>query len=350
MDRTPSLEITKRTPDEVVHYYDSETKDLISSKGNTFLAKLGNREYRFDVPLASKFAIPSYFRLARRALRLDKSNAVFNYARDGIVILYRGQIFFYDLTSKTLKSVGRLRQCRNVLHRGIAVGDRSILFGEYGANPDRHAVPVWRSTDDGRSWEIIFEFPAGSIKHIHGVYSDPYSDSVWIPTGDFSGECYVFECRDHEFRDIVKHGDGEQRWRPVSMFFDLNRIVWAMDSQLQPSCLQVFDRATADLSELRSFEGPVWYSKRFSDGSAVLQTTVEVGDGVKSDFAHVHFSKDLINWQEVARYRKDHWPMRYFKFGVIAFADGPQTRDDFVMFGEALRGLDGQACYARINE
>ena len=40
--------------------------------------------------------------------------------------------------------------------------------------------------------------------------------------------------------------------------------------------------------------------------------------------------------------------MRYFKFGVVAFADGPQNSDDFVLFGEALQGMDGRVIRASI--
>lgn len=343
------LELFRQTSDEVAHYFDSATGDKIVSIGNKFRALLNGCEHRFTVPLKGKNNLASRFRLSRRALRLDKSNAFFNHARDGIVVLYQGQIVFYDLKTGTLSEIGRLTQCRNVLHRGVAVTETGIFFGEYGANPDRKTVPVWRSTDEGRSWHIIYEFPAGLIKHVHGVYADPFSRSLWIPTGDFSGECFVFEVRDPDFRDVVRHGDGEQRWRPVSMFFDPDRIVWAMDSQLETSHLQVFDRASGQLKEMRGFEGPVWYSKHFTDGSAVLQTTVEIGDGVKSNYSHVYFSEDLTTWTEVARYRKDNWPMRYFKFGVVAFADGPQDRDNFVMFGEALRGMDGRVYHARIR-
>ncbi|MEM9605536.1 MAG: hypothetical protein AAGA11_21945 [Pseudomonadota bacterium] len=348
MPSAPQLEVTRYAVDEIAHYYDSSTGDLIASTGNVFRAELQGRTYRFTVPLHMKYGLARRVRLSRRLLRLDKSNAVFNHARDGIVVLYRGLIYFFDLNTEQLREVGRLKQCRNVLHCGIAVTSEHIVLGEYGVNPERDAVPVWQSSDDGRSWSVVHEFEAGAIRHIHGIYTDPHSDSLWIPTGDFSGECYVFEVRDSAFNEVVRHGNGEQRWRPVSMFFDPDKIVWAMDSELQTSCLQVFDRASGELQEMRGFEGPVWFSKRFEDGSAVLQTTVEVGEGVKSNCSHLHYSEDLINWVEVARYPKDRWPMPYFKSGVIAFAAGPQTRDDFVFFGEALSGIDGRVAHGRI--
>jgi hypothetical protein len=58
---------------------------------------------------------------------------------------------------------------------------------------------------------MVNEFPAGSIKHVHGVYTDPYSDRLWIPTGDFAGECYLYST-DEEFRELMAHGDGQQSW------------------------------------------------------------------------------------------------------------------------------------------
>lgn len=344
------MQIVSKTQDEIAHYYDSSTGDLIASTGNDFRIVLKGKKYHFTVPLGREFFLLSRFRIARRALRLDKSNAVFNHKKNGVVVLYRGRILFYDLSLDKITVVGHLKQCRNVLHCGIAVTKDGIFFGEYGTNNERNSVPVWRSIDDGISWDIVHEFPAGSIRHIHGVYADPYSNSLWVPTGDFLGECYVFEIEDNNFQNIVCHGDGGQRWRPVSMFFDADRIIWVMDSQLETSCLQVFNRDTKNLQEMQAFEGPVWFSKRFVDGSAVIQTTVEIGHGVKSNYSHIHFSEDLINWTEVARYRKDILPLRYFKFGVIAFADGPQTRDDFLIFGEALKKMDGRVYHAQIKQ
>ncbi len=119
-----------------------------------------------------------------------------------------------------------------------------------------------------------------------------------------------------------------------------------MDSQIEISYLQEFDRATGTLTRLMEFPGPVWYSKQFIDGSALLQTTVEIGPGVKSDHAHLFWSRDNREWTELERYKKDLWPMRFFKFGVLSFADGPQTIDDFVLFGEGLVGMDGKAVVA----
>ncbi|MEQ1696082.1 MAG: hypothetical protein ABL901_09625 [Hyphomicrobiaceae bacterium] len=336
------LEIKGELPGEIAHHYESQGGDSIFSTANRFTVKRSQRTIQFEIPIHSANKALSYSRILRRALRLDKSNAVFNHRGDGVVILYGGVIYFYDLAADRLTRTGRLRQCRNVLHCGIAVTERGIYFGEYGHNTQREAVPVWRSCDDGRSWSIVYEFPPGSIKHIHGIYSDPYSPSLWIPTGDFAGECTVAEAKDPDFKTCIRHGDGTQKWRPVSMFFEPDSILWPMDSPLETSYLQQFDRQTQTITQHRPFPGPIWYSKRFTDGIGILQSSVEPGVGVTSDHAHLFASKNLIDWTEVTKFQKDWWPMKYFKFGVIAFAGGNQTSDDFVIFGEALKGLDGR--------
>lgn len=333
---------------EIAHHYEPLTGDRLFSSANVFWGTCKGKSFWFRIPINYAARMKALTRLSRRLTRTDKSTAVFNIEREGIVIQYLGGMYFYDIGTGVLTRSASLLQCRNVLHCSMAVTANGIFFGEYGANPTRNKVPVWVSKDDGRSWAITYEFPERSIKHVHGIYTDPYSNALWIPTGDFDNECFLFEVPDFDFSKLIKHGNGLQEWRPVGLFFDPNRIVWGMDSQLQTSYLQVFDRHSREISQGQGFPGPVWYQKRFADGSAVLQTTVEIGPGSKSEDAHIFFSDNLTDWIKIGGFRKDLLPKRLFKFGVIAFAEGEQTKDDFVMFGEALKGLDGKIVKARI--
>jgi len=333
---------------ESVYYYDSETSDIISSIGNHFSVRLDGREHSFSIPTQSKYRPFLASRLARRALRLDMANIVINHDRSGLVIIYQGVLYFFHLADASIRQVGRLRHCRNVLYSSIAVTAKGIYFGEYGANSDRAAVPIWCSRDGGRSWKVAHEFPQGSIKHVHGVYKDPFTDLLWVSTGDFEKECFLYSV-DEDFNNLHSYGDGTQQWRPVSLLFEEDKILWGMDSQLEASYLMEFDRATGTLTRSRAFPGPVWYSKQFPDGSALLQSTVEIGRGVLSNYAHLFGSRDNREWKDLAQYKKDRWPMRFFKFGVLSFADGPQTLDDFVLFGEGLVGMDGNAVIAAVE-
>ena len=342
------LVLGERLDAETVHLYDTVSRNTIVGTGRRIEATIGGTAHRIVLPLSPLLVWGLAARLPRRVLRLDRTNVVLNERGDGIVLVYRGAIHLYELETRRLRRTATLRQCRNVLHRGVAVTARGIYLGEYGRNPQRRAVPIHCSRDGGRSWDVAYEFAAGSIRHVHGVFHDPYTGRLWIPTGDRAGECYLVSA-DHDFADVVRYGDGSQAWRAVTLFFEPDRIVWAMDSERETSYLQVFDRRSGALTRGRAFPGPVWYGKRLAGGPALLQTTVEVGPGVQRPQTCVFASSDLVEWREVVRFDKDRWPLRWCRFGLVAFADGRQTAEDFVLFGDALQGLDGRAYRAALT-
>ena len=345
------LTINRVAGAEVVHYYDSTTTDCVFSTGNRFTVRWQSfGERRFSLPLNSS-AWKGWlggWRLLRRLLRLDMASVAVNFERDGLIILYQGLMHFYCFASGDVRKVGSLEQGRCVLSGGIAVSARGMYFGEYADNPARRSVPIWRSQDGGRSWQVVYRFPEGSIKHVHGVFADSHSDAIWVTTGDFSNECFLFEANE-DFTSVRRHGDGTQPWRAVNLAFERDTIFWGMDSQLETSRLQRFIRATGVLEPLCEFPGPVWYIKRLTDGWSLLQTTCETGPGVKTNFSHMLASRNLVDWHEIGRFRKDRWPKSILKYGVITFADGPQTMSDFVFSCQALVGRDGQAFRASVD-
>ena len=122
-----------------------------------------------------------------------------------------------------------------------------------------------------------------------------------------------------------------------------------MDSPLETSYLQIYNRANGKLERGIDFPGPVWYSKVLMDGSAICQSTVEIGQGVESNYAQLFFSDNFIEWTSVAKFRKDCLSKKYFKFGVIAFSEGNQNTNQFTMHTEALVGVDGKSMICSIQ-
>ena len=334
---------------EICHFYESFNQNIILSRSNKFYLNINKNEFVFTIPLQWYFFIFSKFRILRRLFRLDKSNVVLNSKKNGVVIIYQKYIYFYCLKKKKLNIASKLKNHRNVLHNSIAVSKNGIFFGEYGPNRYKTKVPVWASFNDGRNWKIIYNFPSKSIKHIHGIYNDPFENNLWITTGDSNGECYLFKVPNKKFSNIIQYGDGTQKWRAVSLLFKKNYIIWGMDSPLQSSNLQIFNRKTNKLKKGCSFPGPVWYSKTFSDKSAILQTSVEIGDGVKSNYSSLFYSKDLISWSEICKFKKDIFPKKLYKFGVIAFSDVMQTSKDFLFSAEGLEKIDGKVFSGNIS-
>jgi len=342
------LEVIQTLDDrEIAHYADDEL--LVTSRHNRIHIQQAGDEQVVRLPSATWEKVADLSRLVRRALRLDKCNVVpVGPNREQFVIVRQGIVAHYAPGSDELQETLELSNCRNVLHQSIEVMDDNFLvFGEYGSNSERESVPVYCSRDSGRSWEVAYEFEPGAIRHVHGCYWDPCAEKIWILTGDYEGECYFISV-DREFDDLEWHGNGSQTWRACNVFFEQDALYWLMDSHLQTSYVVRFDRETESIERLRALPGPVWYIKRLSDGWYLAATACEEGDGVKDEFAHVFASQDAESWEEVGRFRHDGWPKGYFKFGVIGFADGEQSSEEFYLFGEALEGIDGSIAKCRL--
>ena len=347
--RRPRLEITGFVPDaEIAHHAGPDA--LVVSKHRRISATIAGRAHSVAAPRKPiDWALP-FSRLARRALRTDKCNVV-PVGQDGDLVIVRGgAVYRYDAATESVKHVLSLEQCRVVLHCGIAQPKRDHLYlVEYGRNTEMREVPVHASRDGGRSWTRVHALPAGLARHGHGCYWDPFERRIWIPTGDFAGQCFLFTA-DESFRDVERIGDGSQIFRAVAPLFEADAVHWIMDSPLEPSRHVRLDRATRKVETGRNFSAPVWYTKSLSDGWRLAATSIEPGPAVSATSAAIYATRDYEQWHEVASFAHDGLPMALFKFGVIAFADGPQTSQDFHLFGEALRGLDGKVARCRLVE
>lgn len=338
------LSIRSTLKREIVHFASDDL--VISSFHNKVFIKTNGQESMVRLPGDRWKWIFSLLRIGRRAFRLDKCNVI--PVKDGLVIIRQGIVYHYDIEKTKLTPTLKLKNCRNILHQAMLVLENGdIYFGEYGNNSSRSEVPLYRSQDFGHSWQRIYTFPAGKIKHIHGCYWDPYEKKIWVCTGDFAGECYILSA-DPDFQNIEWIGDGQQVFRMCNAFFKPDSIHWIMDSQLEDSYHIRMDRKTRWVQKLTLFPGPVWYIKQLEDGFYLAATAQEIGWGVHDNQSHLMVSRDLVNWEDIQQFAHDGLPKRFFKFGVVAFADGPQTSRGFYLFGEALKDLDGKSVLCQI--
>jgi hypothetical protein len=339
------LTIKETVNREIIHY--AEDGMCISSQYDRVYIQKDGLETVIQLPGDGWKKLFGLTRLGRRLLRLDKCNVA--PVRDGLVIIRQGIVYHFNNSEQRLTATLKLMNCRNILHQSLLVTDLGeIFFGEYGNKTSRSEVPVYRSSDSGKTWETVFTFPAGKIKHIHGCYWDPFEKKIWVFTGDFSGECHAL-CTDRDFKRIEWIGDGQQTFRMCNAFFEPDSIHWIMDSQLEDSYHVRLDRRTREVQKIALFPGPVWYIKRLTDGFFLAATTQEIGPGVKDEYSHLLISRDLYHWEDCLQIRHDGFPKRLFKFGVLAFADGLQSSRGFYIFGEALKKMDGKSILCQIT-
>lgn len=334
-------------PEEIVHFYSDELL-VTSTHRRVVVQRPDGSSATIELP-RTKFDALGFSRLVRRALRLDKCN-VFPLDPQGrsLILIRQGAAYKYD-ERQGLRRTLTLGQSRNVLHTDFCqTKSGRLLFGEYGANAERRPIPIYASDDDGESWHIAYQIPAGKAKHVHGVYADKHSDKIWVFTGDADDESWVIEASE-DFSEVRYLGDGSQIYRACSVFFTPDKVVWAMDSPLQPSRTVHLDRRTGSVELHGAFPGPIWYGLEVPASGYLLASTVEPGDSVTDDEAGIYFSENLVSWSRMAAFTKDRWPMGLFKFGVIGFSRGERSDGSFFVFGEALKGLDGRSLRCKIK-
>jgi hypothetical protein len=344
------LEITQRWPLITILHHLHSDGTLWGTAGRKILNYRSDRGWKKvgQFPFIPQRDLLAIARPMARALRADKANLYVN--RLGNVLGIRSSTV-YAVLDDAIQPIFSI-QGDSVLHGGLCEdADGAIYFGEYFMNPSRGPVRIWRVAPDLSAGEAAYAFPAGQIRHIHGIYPDPYDPgALWVTSGDYEGENYLWRTQDG-FSHLERFGDGEQIWRAVRLFFTPDHICWLTDSQLETNFACRMSRRDSQLEIGGSLQAPAWYGTTTSDGWHFAFTTVEPGPAVTRTDSAVLSSRDGFEWQEIAAWEKDAWrPMKVFKYGVISCPSGRMSSQNLLISGEGLRGLDGASLRARIVE
>lgn len=261
-------------------------------------------------------------RLSRRALRLD----IHQVARldDRLVVAGFGRLWCLDAQS------GRLLGTPTALVGGrpltLCANSAGIFYGEYRDNPERAPVRILFSAD-GIEWTAVRELVG--VRHIHGIYQDPYSTDLWVTTGDEGEECAIWRSAD-SFASIERVHFGSQQVRAIPLLFTAEHIYYGTDTPLEENYLYRFERGGAKLQRLHAVEGSVFHAARVGEW-LFFSTAVEPSEVNRSRDAVVYGSRDGSQWREIARHRKDAFDLRYFQYGQLMFPAG-ENRTGFLWY------------------
>ena len=327
------------TSDYEIFHYVSKNTSIFSKKNIVYVSNF-NENSVINLPF-NFFDIFSFSRILRRLFRLDKCNVfLINTKPLNLIIIRWGEVFLYNKEVGLLKTL-TLKNCRNIMHVDLCrLPNGDLCFGEYGSNNNRISVPIYKSKDNGFTWDIAYEFPENSIKHIHIVKYDSVYEKIWCCTGDNDGENKIV-LFDKNFNILDTLGDGSQLYRACDLFFTDEKVVWLMDSPNEKSYVVSYDRKSKVISKGQELIGPVWYSVQLCKNLFIAATSVEPGYSMDHKSAQLLLSNDLINWKPLISFKKDMFPIDYFKYGVIAFPKGKQDLKSVYFFGEALTNLEG---------
>ncbi len=219
----------------------------------------------------------------------------------------------------------------------------NAYFGEYFGNSERSEVHIF-GTRDGRSWQVAYTFPAGSIRHVHGVHWDPYRKGMWVLTGDEGDEAGLWWTAD-EFETLEPVLRGKQAARAVTVLPMKDGVVVPMDTPFEQNYVQHLDPSTGKLEKLAALPGSVFCATRTSTLFA-LSTVVEKS-AVNTDQRPALFvSLDGYDWQPAARFERDlAWVgdrRGYLQYPTLLLPTGRSNAPDVFATGQSIAGAHGQ--------
>lgn len=218
----------------------------------------------------------------------------------------------------------------------------SVCYGEYRGNAERSPVAVWRSNDEGRSWERAWTFT--TVRHVHGVYHDPYEDSFWVTTGDEDTEAGLWRTRD-DFRSLEHVAGGSQALRVVQLLFTQDAVLFGSDAPSERNWLYRMERRSGNIRAVQAVESSVFYGTQ-AGGMCAFSTAVEPSAVNRSREAVVWLSKDGgESWYRGVAFRKDRLPMRLFQYGQVLFPAGPGDGNTLWLTPYGARPDQVSLCY-----
>ena len=160
---------------------------------------------------------------------------------------------------------------------GMTVDDEGrIYYGEYVTRrlEKGETIALFRSDDDGRSFKIVYEFPAIVVRHIHGVQWDPYGKVLWMGTGDGDEQSRVGFSKD-QGATFLWVGQDSQDFRTVNFVFREDSVAWLSDTvEIPPRAVRWHrDDWEIELSQ-QTLPGHGLYLQAIGDGFS-LGTTAE---------------------------------------------------------------------------
>jgi hypothetical protein len=332
-------DILRTVPGIQIHYADdrccvssSSLRVLLSFDGGTHWHR------RFRLPSRSVdcvfLRLSLYSRLTRGGIH-SVSPALGENVSEWVVVAQQ-RVYLVSFVGQQATELFRIKRGKRPLRRGICVVGRSVILGDYWGNPKREPVCIYEIHLDTGRVETLYQFGAGTVRHIHVVEKDPYSDFLWISTGDLDLECMI-ALLDPYTKELRTIGHSSQEWRTVSFAFRPEAVYWGTDNHLGGNQIWRFDRATGATQMVSEVIGPVYYNVCL-DACIVFGTTMEKGEGQQDGFGRLYAVDFEGRVREIWKQKKDRWDARLFGYGSFEFAEGHLGGNRFWVTAKGFEG------------
>jgi hypothetical protein len=317
---------------------------LLSRKNRLYKAETptSEREFIGEITSSGLKQIAANMRLGQRLGRFMVYNAI-PLADGTIFVTFDKQIGL--ISNGRYQPLAGLTRPFRVLRGACAIGkDGAVYFGEYLDNAERGPMNLYKYVPGSEGATLVHTFAAGEVRHIHGVYTDPFTDSLWCVTGDGPSESKILRTCDG-FQSLETIGEGDESWRTVSLLFTSDAITYASDAEFNENHIYRLHRSTGERHVLGEIDGPVYYSHAIGD-DLFFAVTAELSPSQKRPVATVWHVSDDGKISSVYSVEKDLFQNKTlaeaFLHGMIHFPAGEANANDTYFHGVALRGIDNR--------
>jgi hypothetical protein len=229
---------------------------------------------------------------------------------------------------------------------GMAITpDGKIYWGEYFNNPERDEVNIYGSEDGGNTWEVVYTFPKGSIRHVHNIIYDQFDDSLWILTGDEGKEPKILHAsNDCRVVDIVL--EGNQQARAATLIARPKGVYYATDTPYEQNYIYFLDR-NGSREKILPISGPSMWSCEVD--SAMFFSTAAEPSKLYYGFACIYGKLNGNEWQRLIEWPKDNLHPKYFQFGNVVLPRGKDSNNLLAATGVAVRNEEGATTIWKIE-
>jgi hypothetical protein len=234
------------------------------------------------------------------------------------------------------------------LHIAATLGG-AVFWGEYFDNAQRDEVHIYGSPDAGATWSIAYTFPKGTIRHVHNIVHDPWSDCLWILTGDYGDECRILRAScDLSRVEIVMQGN--QQARAVAAVPTEDALYFSSDTPLESNHIYRLDRQ-GKLSQIAQISSSSIYGCRVG-GRVFFSTMVEPSEVNRDRTVRVYGGEVALpdSWQPILAWQKDALPMGLFQYGNAFLPDGNNTTKFLAVSTIAVQSNDMATSLYKLNE
>lgn len=335
MDGSAHLLEPYRVFDGVVHFVDGPW--VLASRGFFLFQSLdggGSWHPLGQVPVGRWRRAAVLAQWSARLTRSEIRHAV--PLKDGVVLIWTARSIYRLVAGRsTAEFLAPIVGSRPLF---VCVAAGAVYYGEYRSNPGRSEVAIWCSHDGGENWQRAFRFDG--VRHIHGVFHDPFTDRLWVTTGDEDPEVGIW-CAEPDSASLSRIWGGKQQFRAVQLLFTREFIYFGSDTPRERNHLYRVPRDQSTRPEpLQAVGGSVFFGARV--GSTLCFSTVREPSAVNTvPGAELWASEDGDRWARVALFRRDCLPLKYFQYPQVRFAQGPGDGSHVWLSPFATQGRQG---------